>query len=116
MNSGVRSMNHNILQSWLINTVQNKEVIIVNTQQSYEISLVSTIYTWFDFFMYMNILMSQIDMLLVEIIAELIMNTTLTYNYLQLKKIEREKNDNNDNNDIICERTRLLINKPMNYF
>ena len=57
-------------------------------------------------------------MLLVEIIAELIMNTTLTYNYLQLKKIEREKNDNNDNNDnndIICERTRLLINKPISY-
>ena len=115
VNSGVRCMNHNILQSWLINTVQNKEVIIVNTQQSYEISLISTIYTWFDFFMYMNILMSQIDMLLVEIIAELIMNTTLTYNYLQLKKIEREKNDNNDNNDNICERTRLLINKPISY-
>ena len=54
-------------------------------------------------------------MLLVEIIAELIMNTTLTYNYLQLKKIERDKNDNNDNNDIICERTRLLINKPISY-
>ena len=29
VNSGVRSMNHNILQSWLINTVQNKEVIIL---------------------------------------------------------------------------------------
>ena len=98
VNSGFRCLNHNILQSWLINTVQNKAVFNVNTRQSYEISFISTIYNWFDFFMYMNILMSQIDMLMVEIISDLIMTTIITKHYLHLKK----------NNRIIDETTHLM--------
>ena len=85
VNSGVRCMNHNILQSWLINTVQNKEVLVVDTHQSYEISLISTVYNWFDFFLYMNILLSQIDMLLVEVFADLIVTFFLTTDYVRSK-------------------------------
>jgi hypothetical protein len=38
--------------------------------------------------MYMNILLSQIDMLLVEIISDLIMNFYLTKHYLYLKYVD----------------------------
>ncbi len=86
VNSGVRCMNHNILQSWIINTVQDKTVAHVNPRQSYEISFISTIFNWFDFFMYMNILMSQFDMLLIETFADLIMTAILTSYYLRLKQ------------------------------
>ena len=86
INSVVRCMNHNILQSWIINTVQDKTVAYVDPRQSYEISFISTIFNWFDFFMYMNILMSQVDMLLIETFADLIMTAILTSYYLRLKQ------------------------------
>jgi hypothetical protein len=103
VNSGFRCMNHNILQSWLINTVQNKAVVNVDAKQSYEISFISTVFNWFDFFMYMNILMSQVDMLIVEIISDLIMTTILTTHYLRMKK-------NYSTRGVNDETTPLVIN------
>ena len=83
-NSIFRSLNHNILQSYIINTIQD----IQNNSpihKGYEISCVSTIYNWFDFFMYMHILMSQIDLLLVEVFADIIMTIIITKYYLDKK-------------------------------
>jgi len=93
VNSGVRTINHNFLQSWIINMVQDPKTVVVNKVDAYTISFISTIYNWVDFFMYMNILLSQIDMLLIEISADLIMNAILTTYYLRSK--------NNITNDII---------------
>ena len=39
INSGIRTMNHNILQSWITNMIQdNKTLVQVNTFTAYEIS------------------------------------------------------------------------------
>jgi hypothetical protein len=86
-NSIFRSLNHNILQSYIINAIQDIQdnVIILNPSKSYEISCVSTIYNWFDFFMYMHILMSQIDLLLVEVSADIIMTIIITKYYIDKK-------------------------------
>jgi len=85
-NSIIRSMNHNILQSWIINEIQDiTKHTISSVFISYEISCVSTIYNWFDFFMYMHILMSQIDLLFVEITADMIMIIIITKYYLTKK-------------------------------
>jgi hypothetical protein len=84
INSGMRTLNHNILQSWIINTVQDpKTTTQVNPLLCYELSLTATTYAWFDFFMYMNILMAQIDMLLMEIGSDIIMTSILTTYYLK---------------------------------
>jgi hypothetical protein len=86
-NSVFRSLNHNILQPMIINTIQditNKTTIMSNSL-SYEISCISTIYNWFDFFMYMHILMSQIDLLFVEVSADIIMTIIITKYYLDRK-------------------------------
>jgi hypothetical protein len=86
INSGIRTLNHNILQPYIINVIQDKtNNTIITYQQSYELSVVHTIYNWFDFFMYMNILMSQIDMLFVEIFADLIITIVLTTDYVKGK-------------------------------
>jgi len=86
VNSGIRTLNHNILQPWIINIVQDpKNDQIVNYKTSYEISFISTIYNWFDFFMYMNILMSQIDMLIIETATDVIMTFITTTYYLRIK-------------------------------
>lgn len=79
-------MNHNILQPWIINVIQDKtNPTHIAYSQSYELSFVYTIYNWFDFFLYMNILLSQIDMLLVEVFADLIVTFFLTTDYVRSK-------------------------------
>ena len=86
LNSGIRTMNHNILQPYIINVIQDKEnKTPITYKQSYELSFANTMYNWFDFFMYMNILMSQIDMLIVEITADLIITFVLTTDYVKNK-------------------------------
>jgi hypothetical protein len=89
INSGMRAMNGNVLHSWVINEIQGvKNKTIINTNKAYTLSFISIIYNWFDFFMYMNILMSQIDMLLIEIIADLMVTVCLIKHYLKLKQID----------------------------
>jgi hypothetical protein len=83
INSGVRTLNHVIMQPWITNQVQDiSKPIEVSVNSAYEISCVSCVYIWFDFFMYMNILLTQIDMMLIEVGTDLIMTTILTTYYL----------------------------------
>jgi hypothetical protein len=86
LNSVIRTLNHNILQPYIINVIQDKEnKTPITYKQSYELSFVYTVYNWFDFFMYMNILMSQIDMLFIEITADLMITFVLTTSYVKNK-------------------------------
>jgi len=86
VNSIFRSLNHNILQPWIINEIQDvSKNNITNFGFCYELSCNSAIYNWFDFFMYMHILMSQIDLLLVEIVADVIITGVITKYYLDKK-------------------------------
>lgn len=86
INSGMRVMNIDVLHAWMVNEIQDtKNKHPVGVSKAYALSFVSVIYNWFDFFMYMNILLSQIDMLLIEIGADLIMTGMLTAHYLKVK-------------------------------
>jgi hypothetical protein len=88
VNSGIRAMSTNVLRSWVINDVQDKSnKRPINHRKAYILSSVSVTYNWFDFFMYMNILLSQIDLFVLEIIADLIMTCLLTNYYLKQKTI-----------------------------
>ena len=95
LNSGFRSLNHTILQSWITNTVQNKQFYgTLNKSHAYQISFAASIYQWFDFFMYMNILMAQFDMLVVEIFSDLLITMFVTRYYLN------ENNKKTDNGSV----------------
>jgi hypothetical protein len=86
VNSIFRSLNHNILQPWIINEIQDvSKNNITNIGFCYELSCNSAIYNWFDFFMYMHILMSQIDLLFVEIVADVIITGVMTKYYIDKK-------------------------------
>ncbi len=88
INSAIRAVNSNVLRGWIINEIQdtnNKNVI--DAKKAYALSFVHVSYNWFDFFMYMNILLSQIDMLLFETLADLIMTGILTRYYLKAKLV-----------------------------
>lgn len=85
INSAFRTLHHNVLQPWLVNTIQDdtrhkpKHI----HRLAFEITTIATIYQWFDWFIYMNMLLAQIDMVVVEVVADLIMSICTTAYYLQ---------------------------------
>jgi len=93
-NSIFRSLQHNMLQPYITNEIQDISDFVKNEMTeidiffSYEISCVSTIYVWFDFFMYMHILLSQIDLLLVEVAADILMTILINRYYLQKRRMD----------------------------
>jgi len=91
INSLIRNITHNILNSWLINKVQDKSIVKSKHIHffAYEVTYVTTIYVWVDWYVYMNLLLAQVDMFLTEITADLIMSGFVTYYYLNT-------NDTND--------------------
>lgn len=84
VNSIARALHHAVLSPWLINNVQDESKRKPNDIHlfAYEITCVTTLYVWFDWFIYMNILLSQVDMVIVEIIADLVMSIGTTMYYL----------------------------------
>ena len=84
-NTMIRSVTHNIIQPWITLNIQdssNKTPV----KHAHQIVTLNIIYTWFDWFIYINLLLSQVDMLLVEIVAELIITNFITYKYIREKK------------------------------
>lgn len=85
INSAIRGLVNTFLHPWIINYVQNTSVGKLSTESNicYEVSLISTFYQWFDWFIYMNILLSQIDLVIYEIIADMIVSFVSTKYYIK---------------------------------
>ena len=84
INCIMRSIMHNILNPWVINSVQditkkkNKNIHYF----AYESSCVITLYVWLDWYISINILLSQVDIFIVEVLMDLLMIVILTRYYL----------------------------------
>jgi hypothetical protein len=87
INSLMRTSCRDILISWQTNSVQditkpkNKELMYF----AYEVSCVTTIYGWIDWYIYMNLLLAQVDMLIIEVSSDLLMSCIITRYYLNYK-------------------------------
>ena len=104
INSALRAINHDILLSWTTTSLMNKHSVIkLNDFQSCEISMVCTIFIWFDYFMNFNILLAQFDMLIVEVSTDLTMTYYVTKYYLG----EKKKNINRNNSESSPLLTRM---------
>ena len=95
-NTTIRSLNNCIIQPWIVLNIENplmKEKI----NNAHEIVSLNLIYTWFDWFIYINLLLLQIDMVIIEIISELIIKNLITwkYNVNKINKIECNKIEEN---------------------
>ncbi len=105
VNSAFRSLSHNFLTSWTINNIQDdkSDKTKLNKRVAYQVSIINIVYTWLDWLLYMNILLSQIDMLLYEIIADIIVSTICNKYYLNKKNniIINDNNDNTNDNTIL---------------
>ena len=85
VNSLLRSAYRDILLAWQTNSVQD----ITKTKKkemkcfAYEVSFITTIYGWMDWYIYINLLLSQVDMILIEISSDLFMSFATTRYYLE---------------------------------
>jgi hypothetical protein len=86
-NSAVRTMNTLILYPWVINNVQDSNSKNqTNEYHAYEITAVHSIYGFVDWYIYMNILLSQFDLFMLEMVVYLITALLTTKYYLEREK------------------------------
>ena len=95
LNTFVRTIQHEVISPWIINNIQDIERKQSKYIKSiaYEITSINIIYQWVDWLIYMNMLLAQIDMVLIEILSNLIATGVTTYLYLQ--------NNIHNKNDIV---------------
>ena len=118
VNSLMRTTHVNVLIPWQTNCVQDTTLEKQPAMHcfAYEITYVIIVYNWVDWYIYMNILLAQVDMLLIEITCDMIMSGVIARYYLNHKIIKiddaleqdevfnplRDINDNdNDNENIV---------------
>ena len=86
INTCIRNLNNQIVSPWITNVIHdttvNKEYL--SRTLIYEIVTISAVYTWVDWFIYINLLFAQIDMVIVEICTELIVTSFVTRMYLNI--------------------------------
>lgn len=93
MNSLIRTTSRDILIPWQTNSVQditkhkNKNIHYF----AYEVACVTTIYNWVDWYIYINLLLTQQDMIIIEISTDLLMSCITTRYYLNYKIINNEE-------------------------
>jgi len=106
INSIIRTLNQQILQSWISNQVQDvSKIITVSYNDALKIQMVTTIYTWFDYFMYINILLTQVDMFMIELVANIIKNIFVTNYYFNYNKNKFTNNNKYNYESIIYEKS-----------
>ncbi|NBX49055.1 hypothetical protein EBT25_03765 [bacterium] len=81
----VRTIQQEIVSPWIIQTVQNDKPKDDYTKRyAQQIVLGEVLYRWFDWFMYMHILLTQIDMMVIELIGNLGTVAYTTHMYIHL--------------------------------
>lgn len=83
MSTVMRTIQMEIMSPWIIQNIQNddpKNAFVM--KHAYTIISIDTCYRWFDWFMYMNLLLSQVDIMVVEVVGNLIVSIFTTYHYL----------------------------------
>jgi len=103
VNTVVRNLNHNVITPWITLNIQDTSASAdvallesrnqvplplplptsLNKAHAYEISVASTLYSWFDWLIYIHMLMAQVDMVIIEMGADVLATSAITYWYLE---------------------------------
>lgn len=79
----VRTLQQEVISPWIIQNVQNeREKSEYTKRHAYEIVMIDIMYRWFDWYMYMNILLAQVDMIIIELIGNVATSFYMTRLYL----------------------------------
>jgi len=88
VNTSLRNVHSNIIQPYIVLHIQDTTPEAMEQKRSlshplaYEISMFSAIYGWFDWFIYMNLLLAQADMVLIETCTDVLITLVITRWYL----------------------------------
>jgi hypothetical protein len=95
VNSIFRTLQHNYIKPWMITNIydEKRQKDDIKYYVVYDIVSISIIYNWIDLVIYMNIILSQIDMFLFQILGDLCVSYIATYYYMRTpKKIHYDYN------------------------
>jgi hypothetical protein len=94
INTVIRNLDHSIIAPWITLNVQNikaqptEDTEKKDTHKQFEISIINTIYSWFDWLIYINMLLAQVDMFLLETITDVIAIYFVTRWYIKNRAID----------------------------
>ena len=100
VNTIIRTLDHNIMAPYITLNVQNinsQNNEIKNIPKQYEISIVNTIYSWFDWLIYINMLLAQVDMFLLELTTDVITIYFVTGWYIKKRALMQTETTTTDN-------------------
>jgi len=84
-----RTVLQEVISPWLIQTVQNEKPKDSYAQKyAQQVAIGEVIYRWFDWFMYMNILLAQVDMMIVELAGNLVVVVYTTRMYMKPRGVD----------------------------
>uniref|UniRef100_A0A6C0KRF7 Uncharacterized protein n=1 Tax=viral metagenome TaxID=1070528 RepID=A0A6C0KRF7_9ZZZZ len=83
-NTVIRNLNNQIVCAWITLVVHDTTISKegISSLYIYEITLMSCIYSYIDWFIYLNLVFSQLDIVLIEFAGELMITWIVTKMYL----------------------------------
>jgi hypothetical protein len=84
INTCIRCAKVNILTPWVTLNVQDESKPLgnLNPLHAYEITLVANLYSWVDWWISVNLLMSQVDLIVIEVVFDFVSLYYITRKYL----------------------------------
>jgi len=85
-NTIIRNLNNQFVGAWITLVVHDTTISKQNLSHlyMYEITLMNSIYTYIDWFIYLNLVFSQLDIVLIEFVGELLITFIVTRMYLTI--------------------------------
>jgi hypothetical protein len=102
-NTVIRNLNNQIVCSWITLVVRDITVSKHDLSRGYiyEITLMSAIYTYIDWFIYLNLVFSQLDIVLIEFTGEMFITFIVTRMYLSISPQASDPQTNVSNIDMV---------------
>lgn len=99
INTIIRNLDHNIIVPWITLNVQNikaQPTELKYEKKHFEISIINTIYSWFDWLIYIHMLLAQVDMFLLELTTDVIAIYFVTRWYIKNRGLISESENINE--------------------
>jgi len=97
VNTGCRTLQHNVVHPFLLLNVQDNTLEGMERKRrirkwdAYELSLFFAVYGWFDWFIYIHLLLVQIDMVVIEALTDVVVTAALTWWYMQYADVKEKE-------------------------
>lgn len=79
-----RTLHSEVLSPWIVTRVQTTDAKSKYAEtHAVTVVMTSVVFTWLDWFMYLNILLAQLDFLVVEVLGNVVVTLYITHSYMR---------------------------------